>query len=72
MTDQEEKRCATCKFFHAYEKRSMGYDGNCRRYPPKVTHDDRMECFDGIFPPVLDEEWCGEWQKKEPSVSHGH
>jgi len=67
--EQDEKRmdieeCGNCKFYREedYEDDDVSYGtsyGNCRRFPPK-----RIDATVSGFPMVVQDEWCGEFQKK--------
>ena len=48
--------CGNCVYFEAGGR----CDGFCHRYPPTLYHcaDDSTNAF---FPPVYDDDYCGEW-----------
>lgn len=51
--------CQSCKFFLASDENQ----GLCRRFPPVAVA--TPEGTFAIFPPMLNEGWCGEQIKKE-------
>ena len=58
----EKKMCDNCVFF----KEVKHMEGHCRRFPPTVFNDEHeSEHYISIFPEVLGESWCGEWQTIE-------
>ena len=50
----EQERCAICKFSRPDLSDTWL---ECHRNPPVINKDD-----DGIFPDVLDNNWCGEYE----------
>lgn len=52
--------CEACKFFLANDENQ----GLCRRFPPAAVA--TTEGTFAIFPPMLNEGWCGEHIEKEP------
>jgi len=52
--------CQACKFFLANDENQ----GICRRFPPAAVA--TPEGTFAIFPPMLNEGWCGEHIEKEP------
>lgn len=42
-----------------------GYDGECRRYPPRNDRDDTEDVLIGMFPFIAADLWCGEHHPKE-------
>ena len=55
MTDKQPKLCRSCTYWYP-ERMATSHMGECRRYPPMV---------DG-WPISKGEDWCGEWQAKQP------
>lgn len=59
-TEARDKKvcCSNCKFY---------YEGECRRYPPKVfVYGDNIYTnvnpYESAFPEVSDSGWCGEFK----------
>ncbi len=50
-------KCDKCTFYLA-EAEDYDY-GVCRRYPPELV--DEEEGFSSEYPPVQDDDWCGEF-----------
>lgn len=59
--------CRICKFFKEDQEVVNG-DGICRRYAPRavVMADSFVNGDETVWPPVLKEDWCGDWK------SNGH
>lgn len=64
------KTCETCAFY--VRNREHDINGECRRFPTVwPTEFDNGEvgliCYRAqwCYPPVDQDEWCGEWRKKE-------
>ena len=55
--------CATCKYFLAVTEA----DGLCRRFPPVPLVYPNGPTV-SVFPPMLNEGYCGEFKEKEVSV----
>ena len=54
---QGEQRCETCRYWLPDDPDWSGLaKGRCRRRPPQGALKDLA-----TFPPLLGEEWCGEW-----------
>ena len=52
--------CEGCLFWqYTGMERHGGYEGECRRYPPEGSGEDRS------WPPTNANDWCGEWFTKE-------
>lgn len=65
-SEMTERRCDTCGF-----SRETKVDGRfCVRYAPRgclggqLVHLDLMRSNDAVWPRVEDDQWCGEWQRK--------
>jgi hypothetical protein len=54
-------KCEKCVFYLAATDDGVEYDdyGVCRRYPPELVDDE--EGFSSEYPPVQDNDWCGEF-----------
>lgn len=64
--------CATCAFFDPGPKSDLRlYESKCRRFPPQYGQYYRDHGSVGYwcsFPPVSEDDWCGEWKEsREPS-----
>jgi hypothetical protein len=62
--DEEDpfETCKSCRFYekHQYENLDVIADyGQCRRYPPRRVAENMS-----VFPIVIDDCWCGEYQEK--------
>jgi len=73
---QEIGNCRECRYYRGVNDRETM--GQCRRYAPRIVEgmlslnpvgdpEDRLLAMaDAVFPMVIDEEWCGEWQPSKP------
>ena len=55
----DEPSCKNCRFYVPLEVEDMEVEsscGDCRRFPPK-----RYDAANSVFPLVLEDCWCGEW-----------
>lgn len=62
MNGDIQATCLTCRFFaRATDDSELG---ECRRHAPSpITFEDaELRVVDALWPQVLIEEWCGEWQ----------
>jgi len=62
MDEEVLPQCKTCRFYrrHEYENLDVIADyGQCRRFPPK-----RVAANMSVFPIVIDDCWCGEWDEQ--------
>lgn len=48
--------CKDCRFLDTEDPSAL--DGRCHRYPPADK--------DGLFPPMMANEWCGEFYPRKP------
>ena len=68
-TDPERKTCKECKCWDLNKNESI--IGWCRRYPPSfyiiVEYDGDDEVWGYRNPETYDDEWCGEFQPKNPT-----
>lgn len=71
MSEQRPDRCGVCRFWENFDPVNTGDDarakGACHRYPKKLL--DRANPYDfgaWEYPMQLADEWCGEYQPKEP------
>lgn len=57
--------CGECRFFQALSNEPNR--GMCHRYAPraKVTCKPEGNDWEAWFPQLFDEDWCGEFQKRE-------
>ena len=58
--------CETCCFFNSQLFSDTLFRGECRRYPPKVWSQVKVDVVvsssaETAFPIVLKDDWCGEW-----------
>jgi len=49
------KECSQCRFWR--QRGPEGGEGECRRYPPQLSHDDGR----GSWPITLANDWCGDF-----------
>jgi hypothetical protein len=56
-----DERCGNCKFWNDLKKGS----GECRKWAPEFHPQQTMKDMFGRFPETMEEEWCGEYQRKE-------
>jgi hypothetical protein len=69
MSCDHEQACLTCRFFsRATDDSELG---ECRRHAPSPTvfEDAELRNVDALWPQVLIEEWCGEWEPKTATSS---
>jgi hypothetical protein len=58
-----QQRCDECRFMVPENGTETG---ECRRYPPQIIDDaDDAGRYTSVFPVVLLDEWCGEYQRKD-------
>ncbi len=59
------KTCLSCRFFERLTETSE--QGECRRRAPAPVSAEGadMRMVDALWPQVLIEEWCGEWEAKD-------
>ena len=58
--EEREESCGKCRFW--LQNKGEFISGICRRYPPNVQWDERLEEAITLFPEMDDDGWCGEWQ----------
>jgi hypothetical protein len=74
-----EQRCGTCRWHDVAHlgdvEVAADAQGECRRFPPHVDVAARwsrmqqgqdVDDLPGIWPETSVQDWCGEWQAKEP------
>jgi len=71
MSSGQEQACLTCRFFD--RATSDSEQGECRRHAPlpAAVEDAELRVVDALWPQVLIEEWCGEWEPKTATSSRG-
>ena len=63
--------CERCRYFVRF---TLGFKGDCARYPPTVLQDlkDRLD-FMSIYPTVdMRKAWCGEFAPKGDDDADNH
>jgi hypothetical protein len=53
--------CKECSFYRAEEEDFVV--GVCRRYPPKLVDADE-DGYSSEYPPVSEDDWCGEFNNQ--------
>ena len=62
----EQRKCAKCKHFVVHGNQVLLNQpkvGDCRRYPPTAFLPNPGQTA-SFFPPVQDQNFCGEWSPK--------
>ena len=62
-----DKTCGNCFYFCKFLGRKEDeHEGICRRFPPSVKEDSNSSWWN---PRVEDDDWCGEFKKKNLEVN---